>query len=72
VPLASSTLSHSLMCCVSATSVLGQHGRPCVAIIEATRVMTVIAAETSAQEATTVRDSTALHVKDVVDRAALA
>jgi hypothetical protein len=41
------------------------------AIAEATHVAVVLATETSAQEATMVRDSAALHVKDAKDQAAL-
>jgi hypothetical protein len=38
---------------------------------EATRIMTMLAAETSVQEATAAQDSAALRVKDAEDRAAL-
>jgi hypothetical protein len=38
---------------------------------EATRIMTMLAAETSVQEATAAQDSVALRVKDAEDRAAL-
>jgi hypothetical protein len=41
------------------------------AAIEAARVMIVLAVETSAQQATMVWDSTALHVKDAKDWATL-
>jgi hypothetical protein len=40
-----------------------------VATVKATHVVVVLAVETSAQEATVVRDSTALHVRDAEDRA---
>jgi hypothetical protein len=41
------------------------------ATVEATRVMAILAAETSAQEATTTCDSTTIHVKEVEDWATL-
>jgi hypothetical protein len=42
-----------------------------ITAVRATRVVAVVAVETSAQEAATVWDSAALHVKDVEDRATL-
>jgi hypothetical protein len=46
--------------------------REATAVAEATRVVAVFAIETSAQKAAAAWDSTALHVKDAEDRAALA
>jgi hypothetical protein len=46
--------------------------REVAAAVEAAHVTLVLAIEASTQEATTVQDSTALHVKDAEDWAALA
>jgi hypothetical protein len=42
-----------------------------VIVVEATRIIAVLATETSAQDAVTVQDSTTLHVQDAEGRAAL-
>jgi hypothetical protein len=67
---------------VSVAAILGEHGRACVVgvgglvreaaiVVEVAHVVVVLAAETSALEATTAWDSIALLVKDVEDRTTL-
>jgi hypothetical protein len=46
--------------------------REAAAAVEVTRIAAMLAAKTSAREASAVRDTAALHVKDAVDRATLA
>jgi hypothetical protein len=83
VSLASSTLSHPFLCFVSTALVPGQckptyiagGGDPGVGVaaaVEATCITMVHAAATAVQEATAVRESVDLRVKDVEDQAALA
>jgi hypothetical protein len=55
----------------SALQVEVTQAREVAATVEATHVTAVLAAETSAQESTAAWDSTALHVKDAEDQAAL-
>jgi hypothetical protein len=83
MPLASSTLSHPLLCCVSAAPILRQCIRVCIAgrgdpgvggsrHCRAACLTVVLATETSAQEVAMTQDSTTLHIKDAEDWATLA
>jgi hypothetical protein len=56
---------------VPALPVEGTRAREVTTAIEATRVTTLLAAETFAREVAAARDSATLHVKDAEDRAAL-